>query len=88
MVVLLIQVSEVGMLNQRISSVAAFYSYHSNPAIRSACYCLPAMHAYMPNGPRYRRLEGRDSLTKLIKPKATKKLILAGRIQPPACTPC
>jgi hypothetical protein len=39
------------------------------------------------NGLRYRRLEGRDSPTKRRKPKATKKVNLAVRIQPSACTP-
>jgi len=39
------------------------------------------------NRPRYRWLEGRDSLPKRTKPKTTKKAILMVRIQPSACTP-
>jgi hypothetical protein len=48
----------------------------------------PATPSPKRSGVGYRRLEGRGSLTKRTKPKATNKANLTVRIQPSACTPC
>jgi hypothetical protein len=42
----------------------------------------------MPNGPRYRRLEGRGLAQETDKIQSHEKANLAVRIQPSACTPC